>query len=611
MSLLLFLSFAAADPIGAALSKPVIDQKQPLVEVQVYTAGRVPLLPVFDNAREWQTYAANLRRRVLDEVVFRGEAANWRKLPLRVEWVETVPGGSDYEIRKFRVEVVPGVWLPGLLYRPSKPAARAPAVMNVNGHEKTGNATPYIQERCIHLARNGIFALNMEWFGRGQMSSEGFNHYRMPQIDLTGTSGLSLFYLAMKKGIDILESIPEVDRGRIAVTGLSGGGWQTIFISALDERVALANPVAGYSSYVTRAQWPDLDLGDSEQTPSDLASVADYTHLTALVAPRWFQVASNANDTCCFRADYAPGPLVQTGRTVWGMLQHPERFRYHLNFGVGHNYDSDNREAFYRLFRDAFDRNFPIAEKPLASPVRTAEQLAVSLPADNLDFNTLARRLSTSLPRAGGVPLRSLVRARDLPVDARRVGESGTVQHWQLKMDGAWTVPAVEIAAAQPRRTTIVVADAGRATASKQIGELVNGGSRVIAMDPFYFGESKIATKDYLFAILIAALGERPLGLQASQILAAARWARERHPGQPVALAAFGPRTSLAALVAAAIEPEVFANVDLEGSFKSLKDILDKSLTANNTPELFCFGLLEAYDIPQLAALAGPRVKFR
>jgi len=71
----------------------------------------------------------------------------------------------------------------------------------------------------------------------------------------------------------------------VAVSGLSGGGWQTIMISALDPRVTLTNPVAGYSSFVTRAQF-DRDLGDSEPRPADLATIADYTHLTALMAPR-------------------------------------------------------------------------------------------------------------------------------------------------------------------------------------------------------------------------------------------------------------------------------------------------------------------------------------
>jgi len=46
-------------------------------------------------------------------------------------------------------------------------------------------------------------------------------------------------------------------------------------------------------------------LGDSEQTPSDLAMVADYTHLTALLAPRAVLLTYNKKDDCCFASDHA------------------------------------------------------------------------------------------------------------------------------------------------------------------------------------------------------------------------------------------------------------------------------------------------------------------
>ena len=364
-------------------------------------------------------------------------------------------------------------------------------MLNVNGHEESGNATPYIQERCIHLARSGVLALNLEWFGRGQMTGAGYDHYRMPQIDLTGTSGLAVHYLAMRKGLDLLEGLAETDRTRIAVTGLSGGGWQTILLSALDERVALANPVAGYASYVTRTQF-ERDLGDAEQTPSDLASLADYTHLTALLAPRWARIANNAFDNCCFVADHALGPLVQAATPIYRLLDVPERFGYHVNFGKGHNYDEENRESFYRVLRDGFfgGKEFAIVERPLESPVRNAKELAVELPADNLDFHSLALRLANGLPRTSRAPaaelrrtLRSVTRAPEYRVDARVSGTAKegdvAIRYWKLQMGGAWTVPAVELAPANVQSAMIVVADEGRGRWSPEMERLLRSGTRV------------------------------------------------------------------------------------------------------------------------------------
>ena len=192
-----------------------------------------------------------------------------------------------------------------------RPTGPTPVVLNVNGHEGTGIGNPYIQARCINLAKKGLYALNVEWIGQSQLANEGLVHYRMNQLDLVGTPGLAVFYESLRRSVDIALGLPHADASRIAVTGLSGGGWQTIMISALDTRVTLASPVAGHSSFVTRTQWPDKDLGDSEQTPSDLASVVDYPHLNALMAPRPLQLSHNAKDSCCFRADYALGPMVQ------------------------------------------------------------------------------------------------------------------------------------------------------------------------------------------------------------------------------------------------------------------------------------------------------------
>jgi hypothetical protein len=75
----------------------------------------------------------------------------------------------------------------------------------------------------------------------------------------------------------------------------------------------------------------------------------------------------------------------------------------------------------------------------------------------------------------------------------------------------------------------------------------------------------------------------------------------------PVSVTATGPRTSLAALVAAAVETKSIASLHFDGAFKSLREVITRDLTVDKTPELFCFGLLEEFDIPQIVALVRPR----
>lgn len=626
----LLSSPAQTNLLAPLLARNIIGPNLALAEIQSYTENRVPLMPALKSAAEWENEAARLRREALNDVIFRGEASQWRDAKSKVEWLDTIAGGPGYTIRKLRYEALPGLWIPALLYLPEKITGKVPVHLAVNGHDALGKAAPYKQIRCINLAKRGVISLNAEWLGMGQLRSPGFAHYTMNQLDLCGSSGIAPFYLAMSRALDILLALPEADPQRVAVSGLSGGGWQTIFISALDTRVTLANPVAGYSSFRTRAR-NFGDLGDSEQTPSDLATVVDYTHLTAMLAPRGALLTYNAKDQCCFATGHALQPLLDAAQPVFKLFKADAKLRWHSNHVPGtHNFDQENREVFYRMLGDTFfpgDTKFDAKELAVEAEVKKAEELNVPLPADNLDFNQLATRLAKDLPRGistalSVVPssrlqqaqralLGGVVHAKHYTVTAELAGAETTndvtATHWRLKMGDAWTVPAVELTQGAPRSTVILVGDVGRKGLSAEAAQLLADGHRVVAVDPFYFGESRIDQKDFLFALLVAAVGDRPLGLQASQLTATARWLSTERKLGPVKLISVGPRASVFSTVAAALEEKAIAGLELRNPLGSLKEIIAKNVGVNQQPELFCFGLLEQFDVPQLRALVAPR----
>jgi hypothetical protein len=102
-------------------------------------------------------------------------------------------------------------------------------------------------------------------------------------------------------------------------------------------------------------------------------------------------------------------------------------------------------------------------------------------------------------------------------------------------------------------------------------------------------------------------VGDRLLGVQASQAAAVARWLQEEEKAGPVTLTAVGPRSSLLALIAADLAEKAVGRVELHGAYGSLKEIIEQNATVDKTPELFCFGLLEGFDVKHLTALAAPR----
>tara|TARA_Y100001934_G_scaffold282866_1_gene398925 strand:+ start:6648 stop:8570 length:1923 start_codon:yes stop_codon:yes gene_type:complete len=622
-TLLLACTTRAVDTadVEAWLARPVIDPAIPQAEVQKFTEARILRMPEVKSKAAWEHYAAKMRTDTLDKIVFRGGAAKWRNLEPKVEWLDTIPGGKGYSIRKLRYEIVPGMWTSALLYVPDQLKGKVPVVLNVNGHDrKNGKAADYKQMRCINQAKRGMLAFNAEWMGMGQLSSPGFDHYKMPQLNLCGTSGIATFYLSMSRALDILLQHPNADAKRAAVAGLSGGGWQTIFISSLDTRVTLCNPVAGYSSFITRIH-NHSDLGDCEQTPNDLGTVTDYAHMTAMLAPRPALLTFNVADKCCFASGHALQPLLDAANPIYRLYGAEKSLRSHVNHDPGtHNFLLDNRQQFYRMLGDFFDGG-DAKEIPSENEIKTIEELNVPLPEKNHDFNSLARELMKDLPRHPKIEntiiwrnhrrakLKELVSARDFAVTAKVFKQEkkagALVRFRRLKLGEDWTLPSVDLTPEVVRGTTVLVGDAGRKSLAKEAAALLEKGQRVLAVDPFYLGESKIKSRDFLFALMVATVGERPLGLQAGQIASVSAWASRVFRDGPIQVQAVGPRSSTAALIGAALNPQSFSSLSLVDALPSLKTSIEKNWNVRQAPELFCFGLLEEFDIPQIMALVG------
>lgn len=600
--------------LNAVLSSPVLPAGTALRQVQAYCDRRVPRMPEVASAEEWNRKKQELRERALNEVVLRGEAADWAKQPTKVEWLDTIEGGPEYRIRKLRYEAVPGLWIPALLYEPKKLEGKVPVFLNVNGHDGNGMVADYKQTRCINQAKQGILSLNAEWVGMGQLRGDDFVHYRLNQMDLCGTSGIAVHYLAQKRALDILLDHEHADPARVGVAGLSGGGWQTIFIAGLDDRITLANPVAGYSSFRTRAYFPS-DLGDSEQTPCDLATVVDYAHLTAMRAPHPLLLTNNDRDQCCFAAGHALPPLLEAARPIYRLYDAGDQLWAHINHVPGsHNFLADNREALNRLIAAHWfeGQSFSTGDIDCSAELKTAKELAVPLPEKNPGFNTLALQLADRLKKEPAETLSreelaKVVRSRDLAVTNVTTTERPGGRGLLFQLGEEWQVPAVEIGPADAARTVVVLCDGGRRNAATFIQPLLDSGARVIAVDPFYFGESAVSQRDFLYALLVSAVGERPLGIQADQVRAISRHLKSTAPQTTVEVSAIGGRTSLIALVAAALEPEAISALELRGAPESLHNILTEDLQVTAVPEQFCFGLLKAGDIPQIEALVASR----
>jgi hypothetical protein len=619
------LAFAQAEAQALApiLKEEILAPAVALRELREHIVARVAKPPDPSSAAEWTDASKKTRQRLLEDVVFHGWPKAWVEAAPRFEETGVVDG-SGYRIRKLRYEIVPGFYSAALLYEPSAPAGRRPAILNVHGHVGApGKAVEYKQKRCITFARNGILALSLEWPGFGELSAPGNSHWYAGHLDLVGAHELGFFYLSMRKGLDYLYEHPGVDRERIGVTGLSGGGWQTIVLSALDERVRASAPVAGFNGMAAKAVARAYgDTGDPEQSAADLFESVDYPHLAALVAPRPLLLAYNAEDNCCFRAGMVKPVVESPARKVFELYGKGTDLVWHENRDPGtHNYQLDNREQAYRFFSRAFRVPAMVTDSPEAtSELRSPEQLVVGLPADNLTILDLARRIAAGFSRPAMAP--EAARARLVQV----------VRYHRAQIDSAWLVATTKqrgvetasyllrtsdglsasgvwlkaLASKDDAPATIVLDDAGRGQAGNEAAERLNRGEQVLALDLALLGEAWSERETRRLQQNLNGLGERPIGIEAAELVVVARWLSARAGSSSTRLETRGIRSQLVALVAAALEPSAFSEIVVRDGMKSLGYALEKPVEYLDAPDLFCLDLYKDFDVPALAALAAP-----
>jgi dienelactone hydrolase len=328
------LSCAAAQTSPSGLG-PILDERIQLpsivaFQISEYLATKIPKLPSPATAAEWTAQAERLRRHILEDVAYHGWPKEWVDLAARFEDLGTMESGRGYHLRRLRYEIVPGFQTTAILYEPENIRGRTAAILNVNGHDNAGKAAEYMQKRCINFAKRGIFALSLEWPGYGELAQPDNAHDFGGHLDLVGANALGFFYLAMRRGLDYLAQNPAVDSKRLGVTGLSGGGWQTIVLGALDKRVAVAVEVAGFGSLesnIARAR----DTDEIEEDATDLTAGQDYTYLTAARAPRPTLLIHNAEDDCCFRAALVKPYIYDNIRPFFRLFGKDDAFAWHEN----------------------------------------------------------------------------------------------------------------------------------------------------------------------------------------------------------------------------------------------------------------------------------------
>jgi catechol 2,3-dioxygenase-like lactoylglutathione lyase family enzyme len=349
------------------------------------------------------------------------------------------------------------------------------------------------------------------------------------------------------------------------------------------------------------------------------------------MAPRPTQLAYNAEDNCCFRAALVKPLIFDAIAPIYKLYGKEDALGWYENRDPGtHNYQQDNREQSYRFFTKVFGLPLVDKEIPVGPELKTYDELVVGLPKDNLTILSLARKLASENPRPP-VPSATVERAAWAKAERKQLAE--VVRYKPVKINDAQAISMTKHLGVETKSfifvmsngltangvwlraigigdhapVTVILNDAGKKAAGAEVADRINRGEQVLALDLVFNGDAwGRRSKAAAFTEILHGTGDRPIGLQAAQLIEVSRWARQRSGARNLRLEITGMRSQVAGLVAAALEPDLFAKVIVHEGISSLGFLLEKPVAFHEAPELFCLDLYKKFDVDRLALIAAP-----
>jgi cephalosporin-C deacetylase-like acetyl esterase len=268
---------------------------------------------------------------------------------------------DGFTVENLMYESLPGFYVTASLFIPDNIHKPAPAILFCSGHSTEAYRKQSYQLPLLNLVKKGFIVLAIDPLGQGERlqyfnpetgasdigSSTKEHSYPSIQVALIAQSVARYFVWDGIRGIDYLVSRKEVDPNRIGVHGLSGGGTQTAYISALDDRVAAAAPACYITSY--RRLMESIGVQDGEQNfYHGIARGIDHADFIEVRAPKPTLVMATTRDFFSIQGVYETFAEV---KKVYDIFGKPENIAI-TEDDHGHGYTRKIRESMYAFFQE-------------------------------------------------------------------------------------------------------------------------------------------------------------------------------------------------------------------------------------------------------------------
>lgn len=249
---------------------------------------------------------------------------------------------QGYYVQNIALEILPGVYCTGSMYHPLGNKGKCPVMLNPNGHFGDGRYRADQQLRCAMQARMGIIAVSYDLFAWDEqlLQFDGKSHRSSMAHTIQSLNALRM--------LDYLCALKEADLDRVGITGGSGGGSQTMFITAIDDRITLSMPVVMTSSYFVGGC--PCESGNPIHLCGNRTNNAE---ITAMCAPRPLLVVSDGKDWTKDVPELE-FPYIRSVYALYGKENLAENAHY---VNEGHDYGFSKRQATYTFLEKHWNLN--------------------------------------------------------------------------------------------------------------------------------------------------------------------------------------------------------------------------------------------------------------
>jgi len=615
-------------------------------EAYRHLEARKKLIDGIQSLDEWKDRQRRIKKTMLEVIGPFPE-----KTPLNAKITGTVDK-EGYRIEHVVYESRPKFYVTASLYVPSslKRRDRAPAIIYCSGHSEDGYRSNVYQHVIVNLVRKGFIVFAFDPVGQGERlqypdvekgkslvggpTSE--HSYPGGQAFVAGTCQANYMIWDGIRAVDYLLTRKEVDPERIGITGRSGGGTQSAYIAAIDERIKAAAP----ECYITNFERLLQSIGpqDAEQNfPQGISSGLDHADLLEVRAPKPTLMITTTRDMFSIQGARETAAEVARIFEAYGANAHFSM----VEDDAPHASTKKNREAMYAFFRKHLNNPGATTDDEVGLPaeaelmVTTSGQVLTSLGGEtlhSLNLKFLQEKISAlHSARGNGDHLKHAVEQAKVlsgyrpssespsPVFTGRLQRDGyAIEKFFIRGEGEYVIPYLFVIPAQANgRTILYLHPEGKnmeATTGGEIEWLVRQGFTVLAPD--LVGSGEVGTGNFKGDAYIAGvshniwyagllIGRSITGVRAADIARLVKVIQQQSPNAGILGIARGAMAPIL-LHAAAFLPQI-ERIALVQPLISYKSLVQSHMYYSAFIPVAVAGSLAAYDLPDLAASLAPR----